>query len=46
LDGDKAGSESYCMAALRISKEDSMMQMMVWTHYQLIVRDSTASPRQ
>jgi hypothetical protein len=33
LDGDKAGSESYCMAALRISKEDSMMQMMVWTRY-------------
>ncbi|GAB3114986.1 nuclear transport factor 2 family protein [Aestuariicella hydrocarbonica] len=33
LDGDNAGSESYCMAALKILQNDTPMQMMVWTRY-------------
>lgn len=33
LNGDRAGSESYCTATLRIMKGDTLMQMMVWTRY-------------
>lgn len=33
LDGDRAGSESYCFANLRIEREGRIMQMSVWTRY-------------
>lgn len=31
--GDKAGSESYCTATLRMMRGDKMTQMMVWSRY-------------
>jgi hypothetical protein len=33
LDGDRAGSEAYCTASLRIERGDVLMQMTVWTRY-------------
>jgi hypothetical protein len=33
LDGDRAGSESYCFATLRLEREGQLMQMCVWTRY-------------
>ncbi len=33
LDGDRAGSETYCIAALRMQRPDGQMQMSVWTRY-------------
>ena len=33
LDGDRAGSESYCTATLRLHRGETMMQMSVWTRY-------------
>jgi SnoaL-like domain len=33
LDGDTAGSESYCTAALRLQRGDKIMHMMVWSRY-------------
>jgi hypothetical protein len=33
LDKDRAGSESYCFATLRLMQEDTPMQISVWTRY-------------
>jgi len=33
LDGDTAGSESYCTAALRLQRGDKLLHMMVWSRY-------------
>lgn len=33
VDGDSAGSESYCTATLRVMREETLMQIMVWTRY-------------
>ncbi len=33
LDGDGAGSESYCTATLRLQRGEALMQMSVWTRY-------------
>ncbi len=33
LEGDRAGSESYAIAALRIKRGDTLTQMTVWTRY-------------
>lgn len=33
LDGDRAGSESYCTATLRTWRGDQLMQITVWTRY-------------
>lgn len=33
LDGDRAGSEAYCTATLRLQRGDTLMQMSVWTRY-------------
>ena len=33
VDGEKAGSESYCFATLRMKRGDKLLQMMVWTRY-------------
>jgi hypothetical protein len=33
LDGDRAGSESYCTATLRLQRGETLMQMSVWTRY-------------
>lgn len=32
-DNDKAGSESYCTATLRMQRGDALMQMSVWSRY-------------
>lgn len=33
LDGDRAGSEAYCTATLRMQRGEAQMQMSVWTRY-------------
>lgn len=33
LDGDRAGSEAYCLAGLRIEREGVRSQMTVWSRY-------------
>jgi hypothetical protein len=33
LDGDRAGSESYVTATLRLNRGDALKQMMVWSRY-------------
>ena len=33
LDGDRAGSESYVMATLRLLKDGQLKQMTVWSRY-------------
>lgn len=33
LDGDRAGSESYCTATLRMMRGETLMQMGVWARY-------------
>lgn len=33
LNGDTAGSESYCTASLRLRRGDKIMHMMVWSRY-------------
>jgi SnoaL-like domain len=33
LDGDRAGSEAYCTASLRVMRDERLMQMTVWTRY-------------
>lgn len=33
LAGDRAGSESYCFATLRVEREGKPMQISVWTRY-------------
>lgn len=33
LDGDRAGSEAYCTATLRVQRGETLMQMMVWSRY-------------
>jgi hypothetical protein len=33
LHGQKAGSETYCIASLRMQRGEKLMQMMVWTRY-------------
>jgi len=33
LDGDKAGSESYAIAALRVRRAEKLLQMTIWTRY-------------
>jgi len=33
LDGDRAGSESYVTATLRLRREGQIKQMMVWSRY-------------
>jgi hypothetical protein len=33
LDGDRAASEAYCTATLRMRRGDALMQMMVWSRY-------------
>lgn len=33
LDGDAAGSESYCFANLRMKRGEALTQMTVWTRY-------------
>lgn len=33
VDGDRASSESYCMAALRVLQSGDHSQIMVWTRY-------------
>jgi SnoaL-like domain len=33
LDGDRAGSESYVTATLRMKRGDAMQQMTVWSRY-------------
>ena len=33
LDGDRAGSESYVTATLRMERGGTLMQMMVWSRY-------------
>ncbi len=32
-DGDRAGSEAYVTATLRMQRGDTLMQMMVWSRY-------------
>jgi hypothetical protein len=33
LDGDRAGSEAYCLAALRIEHDGVLSQVTVWSRY-------------
>lgn len=33
LDGDRAGSEAYCTATLRMMRGEAQVQMTVWTRY-------------
>lgn len=33
LDGDHAGSETYCTASLRMMQGEKLMQITVWTRY-------------
>lgn len=33
LDSDRAGSEAYCTATLRVQRDETIMQMSVWTRY-------------
>lgn len=33
LDGDRAGSEAYCTASLRMMQDGKLMQITVWTRY-------------
>ncbi|WHO37304.1 nuclear transport factor 2 family protein [Sphingobium sp. AP49] len=33
LEGDRAGSETYCIATLRLQRPDGLVQMSVWTRY-------------
>jgi hypothetical protein len=33
LDGDRAGSESYCIAALRVRLGEQLKQITVWSRY-------------
>ena len=33
LDGDRAGSESYAIATLRVRRGEKLLQMMVWSRY-------------
>lgn len=33
LDGDRAGSEAYCTATLRMMRGDAHVQISVWTRY-------------
>lgn len=33
LDGDRAGSEAYCTATLRLQRGETLMQMSVWSRY-------------
>ncbi len=33
LDGDRAASEAYCTATLRLRRGETLMQMSVWTRY-------------
>jgi hypothetical protein len=33
MQGDKAGSESYCTASLRLRRGDKLIHMMVWSRY-------------
>jgi SnoaL-like domain len=33
VNGDTAGSESYCTASLRLQRGDKVMHMMVWSRY-------------
>lgn len=33
LDGDRAGSEAYCTATLRMQRGETLIQMSVWTRY-------------
>lgn len=33
LDGDRAGSEAYCTATLRMAREGKVMQIEVWSRY-------------
>jgi hypothetical protein len=33
LDGDRAGSEAYAIAALRIRRGETLQQMTIWTRY-------------
>lgn len=33
IDGDRAGSESYCFANLRMMRADVLMQISVWNRY-------------
>jgi hypothetical protein len=33
LDGDRAGSEAYCTANLRVARGDALMQITVWNRY-------------
>jgi len=33
LDGDKAGSESYCIATLQLGEPENIKQFMVWSRY-------------
>lgn len=33
LDGNQAGSESYCIATLRMANEGKLMQMTIWARY-------------
>ncbi|MCE7796634.1 nuclear transport factor 2 family protein [Sphingobium sufflavum] len=33
LDGDRAGSEAYCTATLRMQRDEAVMQMSVWSRY-------------
>jgi ketosteroid isomerase-like protein len=33
LDGDRAGSEAYCTASLRIERDGRLQQMTIWNRY-------------
>jgi SnoaL-like domain len=33
LDGDRAGSEAYCTASLRVMQGETLMQITVWSRY-------------
>jgi hypothetical protein len=33
LDGDRAGSEAYCTASLRVMQGETLMQVTVWARY-------------
>jgi SnoaL-like domain len=33
LDSERAGSESYCIAALRVRRDEKLLQMTIWTRY-------------
>jgi hypothetical protein len=33
LDGDRAGSEAYCTATLRVQRGERLLQMSVWSRY-------------